>query len=906
MAKSMGLMAAAASAAYLCREAFVPSSGATEAPASPALLRGAERVGQRSTSGGTVLPSLCGAALVASAASSLKRRKAACKAFENEMGATLPFKYFDPLGMAKDGDQETFRRRRIAEIKNGRVAMMACMGYIAPEYFRWPGYCSPSTDLKFADIPNGTQALYKMPAEAWAQIACFIGFLELFPMRQEKDRIPGDAPGFGKLGLPFATKADPEKNSRSLDAEINNGRLAMVAITGMISQNAFFGTTGPDMWLPGASAFEGELGVQAPVGYWDPLGLSADGDVEAFKRRRAVELKHGRIYWLASQIGYIVPEYFRWPGYLSPEKGLKFADMPHGIAAVSKVPLEGWVQIALFIGHMEGYFWRQDAKRAPGDYEGYGFLGVGKNFIFNFEPIEFKDPEVKKTKLRAEIANGRLAMVALMAMLFQNGTVGTTGPAMWLPVHRTDIEQPAMSFRGGEKGVFGVPQVKGERTERRAALCGGQLGSEAKPASVLAATAAGAYFCSQAFVVGQAPSSQLRAHRSTRSGADHGSNVSGLASGTALCLVAAVGAARGRKTVCKSFESELGATLPFKYFDPLGMAKDGDKETFRRRRIAEIKNGRVAMWACMGYIAPEYFRWPGYCSPSADLKFADIPNGIQALYKMPAEAWAQIAVFIGFLELFPCRQEADRIPGDAPGFGKLGLPFATKADPEANRRSLEAEINNGRLAMVAITGMISQNAFFGTTGPDMWLPGASAFEGELGVQAPVGYWDPLGLSADGDVETFKRRRAVELKHGRICMLACVGYIVPEYFRWPGYLSPEKGIKFADMPHGIAAVSKVPLEGWVQIALFIGHMEGYFWRQDPKRAPGDYEGYGFLGTGKNFIFNFEPIEFKDDQVKKTKLAAEIANGRLAMVALMAMLFQNGTVGTTGPAMWLPAA
>lgn len=25
---------------------------------------------------------------------------------------------------------------------------------------------------------------------------------------------------------------------------------------------------------------------------------------------------------------------------------------------------------------------------------GYGFLGVGKNFIFNFDPIEFKDPQV--------------------------------------------------------------------------------------------------------------------------------------------------------------------------------------------------------------------------------------------------------------------------------------------------------------------------------------------------------------------------------------------------------------------------------------------------------------------------------------------------------------------------------
>ena len=36
-------------------------------------------------------------------------------------------------------------------------------------------------------------------------------------------------------------------------------------------------------------------------------------------------------------------------------------------------------------------------------------------------------------------------------------------------------------------------------------------------------------------------------------------------------------------------------------------------------------------------------------------------------------------------------------------------------------------------------------------------------QGELGVQAPVGFWDPLGLSADGDTEVFKRRREVELK-----------------------------------------------------------------------------------------------------------------------------------------------
>eukprot|EP00972_Heterocapsa_arctica_P069881 10322089-Heterocapsa_arctica.AAC.1 len=29
--------------------------------------------------------------------------------------------------------------------------------------------------------------------------------------------------------------------------------------------------------------------------------------------------------------------------------------------------------------------------------------------------------------------------------------------------------------------------------------------------------------------------------------------------------------------------------------------------------------------------------------------------------------------------------------------------------------------------------------------------------GELGVQAPVGSWDPTGFCKDGDVEDFKRR-----------------------------------------------------------------------------------------------------------------------------------------------------
>ena len=43
-------------------------------------------------------------------------------------------------------------------------------------------------------------------------------------------------------------------------------------------------------------------------------------------------------------------------------------------------------------------------------------------------------------------------------------------------------------------------------------------------------------------------------------------------------------------------------------------------------------------------------------------------------------------------------------------------------------------------------------------------------------QDPVGFWDPVGFTSDGDVATFKRRRSVELKHGRISMMATMGHV----------------------------------------------------------------------------------------------------------------------------------
>merc|ERR1712178_619382 len=115
-------------------------------------------------------------------------------------------------------------------------------------------------------------------------------------------------------------------------------------------------------------------------------------------------------------------------------------------------------------------------------------------------------------------------------------------------------------------------------------------------------------------------------------------------------------------------------------------------------------------------------------------------------------------------------------------------------------------------AMMAIIGMFFQDGLTGSAWGD-WANYTDsplrAFESELGVQAPVGFWDPVGFTKDGDEEAFTRRRVTEIKHGRVSMFACLGYIVPEYFRWPGDCSPSKGISFSEIPNGLGAFSKVP-------------------------------------------------------------------------------------------------
>merc|ERR1712086_591027 len=344
----------------------------------------------------------------------------------------------------------------------------------------------------------------------------------------------------------------------------------------------------------------------------------------------------------------------------------------------------------------------------------------------------------------------------------------------------------------------------------------------------------------------------------------------------------------------RAYENELGVQAPVGFWDPVGYSKDGSEEDFRRRRCSEIKHGRISMIAAMGYITPEFTKFPGYLAPHLGLKFSDVPNGLAALSKVPNAGWGQMVFFAGLLETGFFVQEDGRDPGDFANAGTLGVPNAgaPMEDAENRKRKLNSELANGRLAMMAIIGMFFQDGLTGSAWGDWALYTTSpmrAFESELGVQAPVGFWDPLGYTKDGDEVLFKRRRSVEIKHGRVAMLATMGYITPEIAgKWPGYCATD--LKFAEIPNGLAALKVVPLVGWVQMVAYCYAIEASAdWGEDSRSGtPGD------MGWKPPFLAN--GFVLADEELRKKKLSAELANGRLAMMAIIGMFFQDGLTGS----------
>ena len=157
-----------------------------------------------------------------------------------------------------------------------------------------------------------------------------------------------------------------------------------------------------------------------------------------------------------------------------------------------------------------------------------------------------------------------------------------------------------------------------------------------------------------------------------------------------------------------------------------------------------------------------------------------------------------------------------------------------------------------------------------------------AFEDELGAQAPLGFFDPLGIVADGDQDKFDRLRYVEIKHGRICMLGVVGYLVNAAGIYlPGNIAYD-GTKFSDLGYGWDASFAVPVAGALQVLAFVGLLELAVMK--------DITGGEFPGDFRNGALDFGWDSF-DEETKLTKRAVELNQGRAAQMGMLALMVHD---------------
>ena len=154
---------------------------------------------------------------------------------------------------------------------------------------------------------------------------------------------------------------------------------------------------------------------------------------------------------------------------------------------------------------------------------------------------------------------------------------------------------------------------------------------------------------------------------------------------------------------------------------------------------------------------------------------------------------------------------------------------------------------------------------------------SASFDGELGAANLSGVtmcWDPLNFVTGQDQATFDKYRALEIKHGRIAMLAWLGYATTwnTDFRFPGC---------ENFPGGHAAVLEIPpVDLLAPILAITGFLEFVVFKQKEGSFPGDMGGGAFpVGFGPILTGGY------DEDTLRTN---EILNGRAAQMGWLTLL------------------
>lgn len=178
-----------------------------------------------------------------------------------------------------------------------------------------------------------------------------------------------------------------------------------------------------------------------------------------------------------------------------------------------------------------------------------------------------------------------------------------------------------------------------------------------------------------------------------------------------------------------------------------------------------------------------------------------------------------------------------------------------------------------------------------------------------GAIAPLGDFDPIGFTKDLPLQEIKRYREAEVTHGRVAMLATLGYLVAEKFHplfggvidgpansHLGQVQEQAPFFFAFLATSIGAAEIFrSLVGWEfpldavrknrELAEEEGNSQTWLSKLNDGYYPGDI-GFDPLGLKPS-----DAAEFATMQTK------ELQNGRLAMIAAMGMIVQEQITGAT---------
>ena len=147
-----------------------------------------------------------------------------------------------------------------------------------------------------------------------------------------------------------------------------------------------------------------------------------------------------------------------------------------------------------------------------------------------------------------------------------------------------------------------------------------------------------------------------------------------------------------------------GSTAPLRSFDPFKFSEDNEESVVQRFREAELKHGR---WAMLGASSIPLIESQTHLP--AIHAFDELPADFKVLVTGAVLAGEVNSIMRGWKNPFSTQSYFTLLPEYQPGDAGFAL------NKSVNQEACNKELNNGRLAMIAMVGIFAQELYTGSS-----------------------------------------------------------------------------------------------------------------------------------------------------------------------------------------------